>query len=182
MDIYTYDRRRAYRYALKWTYRRNPLFVDYTGQGGNCTNFVSQCLFAGCCTMNFTDTFGWYYLSSEDRAPAWTGVVYLYNFLVGNEAEGPFGREIPANEAQTGDVIQLMNSEGVYYHSLIVSGFDGGEVLLAAQSNDVFDRPLSTYNYAESRGIHIEGYRRSSPQCSCFNDLYDGQSITLCDS
>ena len=43
---------RAVAYARRWALDRNPLFVDFTGQGGNCTNFVSQCVLAGSCVMN----------------------------------------------------------------------------------------------------------------------------------
>ena len=32
--------------------------------------------------MNFTPVMGWYYRSSYDRTPSWTGVEYLYHFLV----------------------------------------------------------------------------------------------------
>ncbi|HIS96851.1 MAG TPA: amidase domain-containing protein, partial [Candidatus Scatomorpha pullistercoris] len=76
-----YDRQRAVAYARRWAYSRNPLFYNFTGIGGDCTNFISQCLLAGCCVMNCTPTFGWYYRNASDRAPAWTGVQYLYNFL-----------------------------------------------------------------------------------------------------
>ena len=62
-----YDRERAVLYARRWALSRNPLFADFTGLGGNCTNFVSQCLYAGGCVMNFTPVYGWYYLSPDDR-------------------------------------------------------------------------------------------------------------------
>ena len=39
-----YNRARAVEYAQRWALSRNPLFYDFTGGGGNCTNFVSQCL------------------------------------------------------------------------------------------------------------------------------------------
>ena len=54
-----YDRDRALTYAREWAMSRNPLFIDYTGFGGDCTNFVSQCLVAGSCRRNFTPVFGW---------------------------------------------------------------------------------------------------------------------------
>ena len=47
-----YNRQRAVEYAKKWALSRNPLFADFTGIGGNCTNFVSQCLYAGCGVLN----------------------------------------------------------------------------------------------------------------------------------
>ncbi|MBR5616363.1 MAG: amidase domain-containing protein, partial [Clostridia bacterium] len=37
-----YMRERAVEYALRWALSRNPLFPDFAGIGGDCTNFVSQ--------------------------------------------------------------------------------------------------------------------------------------------
>ena len=179
MITYEYNRRRAADYALKWAYRRNPLFTDFTGIGGNCTNFVSQCIFAGSCAMNFEMTFGWYYLSVDDRAPAWTGVQFLYNFLTSNEGVGPFGREVAALDTKVGDVIQLANEDGTFYHSVIVVGSLDGDPLVSAQSNDAFARPLSTYTYASSRGIAIDGVR-AEKICNCFEKFYNGEDIVIC--
>lgn len=78
-----YNRERAISYARRWALDRNPLFFDFTGRGGDCTDFVSQCILAGCCVMNYTPDFGWYYISVEDRAPAWTGVEFFYDFITG---------------------------------------------------------------------------------------------------
>ena len=64
-----YDRMRALAYARRWAFARNPLFNDYSPFGGDCTNFVSQCLLAGALVMNETPNFGWYYKSDLDRAP-----------------------------------------------------------------------------------------------------------------
>lgn len=53
-----YDRKAAVLYAHAWAYGRNPAFYDYEQVGGDCTNFASQCIFAGCGIMNFTPTYG----------------------------------------------------------------------------------------------------------------------------
>ena len=45
------DRTRAVEYARRWALSRNPIFEDYTGIGGDCTNFVSQAIFAGTCVL-----------------------------------------------------------------------------------------------------------------------------------
>lgn len=50
----------------------------------------------------------------NDRAPAWTGVEYLYNFLLGNKAEGPFAEEAPFNRLEIGDIVQLGTAAVVY--------------------------------------------------------------------
>ncbi|MBR6806753.1 MAG: amidase domain-containing protein [Clostridia bacterium] len=178
--LYAYNRRHAVEYAKKWAFYRNGLFFDFSEIGGNCTNFVSQCILAGTCTMNFTPTFGWYYISVEDRSPAWTGVEFLYNFLTTNEGDGPFGIEEDLSELQIGDVLQLADGNEKYYHTLLVSGFDGDEILVTAQTNDALDRPLSEYTYADARGIHILGYRKMAPRCDCYTELLDAVSLKAC--
>ena len=160
-----YNRERAVEYARTWALSRNPLFIDFTGIGGNCTNFVSQCILAGAPIMNYTPTFGWYYITADDRAPAWSGVDALYNFLTGapnfvaqNKGYGPFATDVRNSQTiDIGDVIQLSNAEGRFYHSLIISGFTENDILVCAQSDDALDRPLSTYNFSGIRVLHIEG-------------------------
>lgn len=180
----SYDRERAVTYARVWANARNPLFINFTGQGGDCTNFVSQAILAGCCTMNYTRDFGWYYRSIEDRAPAWTGVSAFYDFLTqapdflaANGGVGPFGREVSTEEVLVGDVIQLANEEGRYYHTVIVTGFDAGDILISAHSNDALDRPLSTYNYAALRYLHIDGIAVEVPLIDCYEALLNGRAI-----
>lgn len=175
-----YDRDRALTYAREWAMSRNPLFIDYTGFGGDCTNFVSQCLFAGSCRMNFTPVFGWYYLDADSRTASWTGVQYFHNFLTNNRGEGPFGVEADETDLRVGDVVQLQNEDGAYYHTLLVSGIDPeAGILVAAHSNDAFDRPLSTYTYAAARFLQVSGVRVELDVStgSCFYDLIGGIAI-----
>ena len=75
-----YNREKVLSYAKRWAMSRNPAYYDFEDLGGDCTNFASQCIFAGSGVMNFIRTFGWYYINSNNRSPSWTGVPYLYNF------------------------------------------------------------------------------------------------------
>lgn len=183
-EVREYDRSRAVAYAKRWATSRNPLFTDFTGGGGNCTNFVSQCVLAGCCQMNFTPDFGWYYLSADDRAAAWTGVEFFYNFLTGNtegigDGLGPFGREVGRDTILLpGDVVQLGRADGDYYHTLIVTGYGRRTYLVSAQSNDALDRPLSSYSYERIRYLHIDGYRSDKRFVgTCFEGLISGEML-----
>jgi hypothetical protein len=128
--------------------------------------------------MNYTKTFGWYYISLDERAPAWTGVDYFYNFMSSNSGVGPFGRGATADECEVGDVIQLgKNGEG-YYHTVIIVGFTDDDILIAAQTNDAFERPLSSYDFDYLRFIKIEGVRLDIPSVEdCFTSVYEGISI-----
>lgn len=82
-EIIPYDRAAAVRYAHRWAYGRNPRFYNFDELGGDCTNFASQCLYAGTGIMNYMPTYGWYYLSSNDKAPAWTACPTFIISLLG---------------------------------------------------------------------------------------------------
>ena len=86
--LFPYDRAAAVRYARRWAYGRNPAFYDYEHIGGDCTNFASQCVYAGSGVMNYEKDFGWYYIDANNKAPAWTGVEYFYRFMT-REAQNP---------------------------------------------------------------------------------------------
>ena len=84
-----YNRNAAVDYARIWALGRNPSYYNFDDVGGDCTNFVSQCIYAGAQAMNYTSVLGWYYRSSYDRTASWSGVEYLYKFLVNNMGLGP---------------------------------------------------------------------------------------------
>lgn len=176
--IKPYLRERAVAYAKKYAFGQNPIFGNFRGIGGNCTNFVSQCIYAGSCVMNYTPTFGWYYVTLDDRSPSWTGVEYFYNFMTDNTDVGPFGTDVSADELEIGDVIQLGNNTDGFYHTLLVVGFEGEDPLVAAQTDDAFARPLSTYSYDFSRFIKILGVRVDVEiRDDCFNSVLNGIAI-----
>lgn len=163
MPILPYDREAAVTYAHTWAYRRNPAFYDFSPIGGDCTNFASQCIYAGAGIMNFTPTFGWYYRSANDRTPSWTGVPFLYDFLTQNLGPGPFATEVSLNGLEPGDVVQLAIDQDVrYQHTPVVVRVDAPTlpgILVAAHSNDADFRPLSTYRIRKLRCLHIDGVR-----------------------
>ena len=72
-----YNRQKAVDYARRWALNRNPAFYDFQAIGGDCTNFASQCLYAGAEIMNYTPVTGWYYRSASDRTASWTDTEYL---------------------------------------------------------------------------------------------------------
>lgn len=162
-EIRTYDRDAAVTYAHTWAYRRNPIYYDFSSIGGDCTNFASQCIYAGAGVMNFTPTYGWYYRSAGDRTPSWTGVQYLYDFLTRNLGPGPFASEVSLRQLEPGDVVQLaFTRTDRYEHTPVVVRVDSptlAGILVAAHSNDADFRPLSTYSISRLRCLHIEGVR-----------------------
>lgn len=158
MRIKRYNRDFAVSYARRWAMERNKAYYDFETIGGDCTNFASQCIYAGAKVMNFTRNTGWYYLSLSNRAPAWTGVEYLHKFLVTNKSAGPFGHLVSADNAEPGDIVQLGTENGNFYHSPVITE-TYPEILVAAHTYNALDRPLSSYDYATARFIHIDGVR-----------------------
>ena len=158
MQEIPYDRDAAVAYARRWALGRNPKYYDFEKIGGDCTNFASQCIYVGAHTMNFTPVLGWYYRSSYDRTASWTGVKYLYNFLVNNQGVGPYARIVPQSQAEPGDIVQLGTESGIFYHSPVITAVMP-TILVAAHTYDVLDIPLSSYAYETIRFIHIEGVR-----------------------
>ncbi len=166
MELQPYRRDEAVAYARHWAYGRNPEFYDYERIGGDCTNFASQCIYAGTGVMNYTPIFGWYYIDANNKAPAWTGVEYLHNFLIRSEiSPGPICTVTQdLTVAEPGDVIQLIFEGDVFQHSPVVIATDGSGlpsgIQVAAHSYDADCRPLDSYTYQQYRVLHILGYYR----------------------
>lgn len=165
MPIKEYDRSKAVAYAHQWAFSRNPAYYDFSSLGGDCTNFISQCLRAGGAPMNYTPTTGWFYNSLSSRAPAWTGVEQLYRFLTQNKNAGPFAHPAAQGEIRPGDIIQLSFDGVRFSHSLLaVEVNEGGsygrpEILVATHSDDSDYRPLDSWIGVTRRYLHIAGVR-----------------------
>lgn len=153
-----YDRAAASAYAQRWALGRNPAYYDFEDIGGDCTNFISQCVYAGAGVMNYTRDVGWYYRSSYDRAAAWTSVEDFFRFITQNRGAGPFGHTVAEGEIIQDDVIQLGTASGSFYHSLLVTAVRP-RILLCAHTYDAMNVPLSDYYFASARYIHIDGVR-----------------------
>lgn len=163
MQTFEYNRRAAVAYAVKWAYFRNPKYMEFDELGGDCTNFASQCVYAGSGVMNYTPVYGWYYIDPQNRTASWTGVEYFYNFMTTNEGVGPFGKDADISEVRPGDIAQLGTDEGSFYHSLVITQISGepsyDTIRVSAHNNDALLGPLSTYSFAAIRFIHILGVR-----------------------
>lgn len=152
-----YNREAVYEYAKKWAYGRNPKYYNFDPVGGDCTNFVSQCIYAGCGQMNYDINNGWYYINGNNKSPSWTSVEFLYKFLITNNGTGPKGKEAPINTLKVGDVIQLSFDGTNYSHSLIVvkNGDSIYNTFIAAHTFDTFDKIVAEYGFEKYRCIHI---------------------------
>lgn len=166
ITLMPYDREAAVAYAHLWAFQRNPVYYNYDEIGGDCTNFASQCLYAGSRVMNFTPTFGWYYINANEKSPSWTGVEFFYNFLTREEQTiGPAAEVVGLETIKPGDMVQLSFNGESFAHTPVIVGLREpvrslNDVLVAAHSVDSDDRPLSTYQFKKLRFLHIKGVYR----------------------
>jgi len=157
-----YNRNKAIAYAHKWAYGRNPKYYNFDSIGGDCTNFISQCIYEGCNVMNY-NKYGWYYKNGNNKSPSWTGVEFLYNFLTSNNGIGPYAKPASIDSLEAGDIIQLSANGNTFSHTLLV--VDAGSIpsynniLIACHTIDRDYYPLSNYIFKKIRFIKILGCR-----------------------
>lgn len=163
--IIPYNRERAVEYAKQHALVRDYSFFDFTDYGGNCTAYISQCLFAANGIMNPAPYTGWYYYGLDNRSPSWSGVEFFYEFLTNNSSLGPFARLCKVNEMQLGDLVQLkFYGYKAFTHTLIVTKVtDRGamrsekNLYVSANTFDALNKNLTQYNYKEIRFLKVLG-------------------------
>lgn len=164
MKIEEYQREKAVKYAKQWAYSRNPKYYNYDKIGGDCTNYISQCIFAGADIMNYQKSIGWYYINANQKSPSWTGVEFLYKFLTTNKSVGPFGREVSRKDIEIGDIAQLSFDGKKFEHTLmIVNKIEKdniNQVYITSHTYDNFNKPITDYVYKKIRWIHIDKVRK----------------------
>ena len=123
-----YRRERAVQYAEQWWNEPNPRFLSFEV---DCTNYVSQCLFAGGVPMNYTGRreTGWWYKGMVNGQESWS-----YSWAVANSLERLLANSASSLRAelvaqptdlQLGDVIAYdWDGDGHFQHTTIVTAFD----------------------------------------------------------
>ena len=134
-ELTTYSRYLARSYA--YSYYNSPntsVWCNYSNySGGDCTNFVSQCLYAGGWTFlnngSFCSSGSWYHngagYCSNNTTPknyscSWTQADDLYDFLYASNRVAPACYS--ASSLDIGDIVQMYNSSGTaIQHSTLVT-------------------------------------------------------------
>ena len=136
-DANIYNNARAVRYAITYALNPNPEFRFIPGRddgGGDCTNFMSQCLKAGGAPFAYNSSPWWYKVNgispSDDKwSISWTVAHSLYWTL--KKRKQSRLRGLKAEEVKDmqmlklGDLIQYEDKNGVIYHSAMVTAFTG---------------------------------------------------------
>lgn len=164
-----YDRDLAVKYAKRWALKKNPKYANYENYGGDCTNYVSQCMVAGNIPM---DTIGknitqkWHWYSDNKRTPSWSSARYLYEYLMANNNyetanHGVYAKTIRYEELDLGDIVFLYDNEGIY-HSMIITKIENLnnriEYYISQHTMDLIDYPLSLKIEGKRIYVKIVGY------------------------
>ena len=171
----SYDRQRAVDYAQQWWNERNynGSYLAYDAFGGNCQNFASQCLHAGGIDMDHSGNIAnqWKFYdetlnsrqTASGRSYSWTGVDMFYSYAVASYNSGLVSlTDVDYKYAEKGDIIHV----GAYYqwrHALVITDVmkndDGtiNDIIVASNTADRWNYPLSAYIYTAPRLIHILG-------------------------
>lgn len=163
-----YNINEAVKYALKYALEMNPRFGNYEKWGGDCTNYVSQCLYAGEIPFDFEGIdvrYQWYWYSENKRTPSWTAANSL-KFYMGNNninKNGSLNLGLKAalvtqDQLLRGDVVQLIDNKDNAYHSMIVTGY-------VVQGEQVVDYLISQHSgYDEDNERRLKNYPLSQKQ------------------
>lgn len=144
----TYNRNAAGDYAYNWAYGRNPAYRDFSGSGGDCTNFVSQALRAG----GWTDKLGWYldwnnwWYNASNQTQSWTYVPAMKQFVWTS------GRGVALSylsDMQKGDMMQVdFGANGSWDHAAIVDSrysSNLGDIYISYHTTDTRHRSISDF-------------------------------------
>lgn len=142
-----YSRINAVNYAIKYASNPNPQYRYFPVQGyngGDCTNFTSQCLFAGEAPMVFSGRNIWWY-NSNGWSVSWATAHSLYWYLKINYEDnmsGAKGLEVSSvSLLEKGDIIFYRNNYGNLTHSAMITSFDKDLPLISQHSPEVLNIP-----------------------------------------
>ncbi|MGG2198072.1 MULTISPECIES: amidase domain-containing protein [Paenibacillus] len=123
-----YNRYAAAFYADLWWDKENPAFLTFEV---DCTNYVSQCLFAGGAPMNYTGKrdSGWWYKGRAGGQELWSfswSVANSLPFYLLTSRRGLRGQEVFApQDLDIGDCISYdWDGNGRFQHSTVVTAKD----------------------------------------------------------
>lgn len=134
-----YERQKAVAYANRWWNNYNPEYPQFRV---DCTNYISQCLFAGGFSMTgYPNRLqGWWY-QENNWSLSWSVAHSFYWFLKGENQKRVI-EVTSAKELYVGDVICYdFQGNSRWDHTTIVVGKDlGGWPLVNAHTDNSYHR------------------------------------------
>ena len=161
-----YNRRSAANYAIKYAIDPNKKYKYFefvNGNGGDCTNFVSQCLNAGGASMDNNKIRPWWYQSGK-ASICWGVAHSLYWYLKTNQITNRNvikGLEVQdMKELEIGDVVFYENYQNKIFHAAIITSLtdiDGNKEPLISQHsyNQLNETYKKNYDYKKEHFLKI---------------------------
>ncbi len=143
----------------------NSAYPDWTSYGGDCANFISQCLYAGGKNMEGTpgtseaaqDWSNWFSTGSscntKNVSSTWRGANAFKSYWQSNASGYSTFSSVDSSAYSygfKGDAVSLLNSNGSAYHTLMIVGYDSTnkDFIVAAHTSDTITMHLSDYTPA----------------------------------
>lgn len=135
--VNSYNPQAAVEYSDKYAISYNSSYSNYNSIGGDCANFVSQCLYAG--GLKMTD--GWYWKSYEERSGSWSYCPSQVEYMsknCGTLVENPSDSQV----LKGNPVYYYSASKNRYSHAAICVGVNSSNVpIVNAHNNDRYHVP-----------------------------------------
>lgn len=162
----------AVSYANKYYDDYNSSYPDWNSAGGDCANFISQCLYAGGKKMKGTpgtkeaaENFSnWFSKGTSQNvknvSSTWRGADAFRNYWQTNASSYKKFTSVDSKTYAygfTGDAVSLLNSNGRAYHTMIIVDYSNSDFVLAAHTSSTNTAKLS--KYASSNGFIIYNMR-----------------------
>ncbi|GAB6273191.1 MAG: hypothetical protein STSR0004_00540 [Peptococcaceae bacterium] len=169
MATFSYDSAKGSRYAQKYAPegQNSIIRLFYYIPGGDCTNFVSQCVWAAYGgwvegndakskenIRNCVRMVAGIWQGGGGGTPNWEQVLKFFSYVISSKTYGPKGskfaesvaKSFPLSSIRVGDVLQVKRgSGGTYGHSVYVSVINGStpdKIFVCQHSSDIKNRPL----------------------------------------
>ena len=126
----SYNTGAAVSYARQYCQNYNPRYANYRNDGGDCANFVSQCLLAGglnlgACSVSWRDNYG-----CLPRVRDLKSCLQQLGWKSSYSRPASFKGGYPIFSTQ-------------YEHAMIATGISGSSVIFCGHTNDRCDSTIS---------------------------------------
>lgn len=151
-----YSPSKAVNYAHKWARGFSPDYANFDKKGGDCTNFVSQCLVAGGATQTRAGNVrepilnapnNWYGGKFSNSTP-FIRVASFHSYWASRVPDANYeSSKTVSKNGNVGDVVQFRRpNTGVRWHTMIITKKQNGVVYLTGHSQPRYDYSINNYD------------------------------------
>jgi hypothetical protein len=161
--MYKYNRQNAVNYALTYALKPNPYYRYFPligNSSGDCSNFISQCLYSGNIPMIYNGNSPWWYTrSSRGRSyDTWSVSWAVANSLYWHIKISSIGYEVfETSDLSIGDLIFFQDIKNVIFHSMIITNFSNSLPLVCQHTFEAKNVPYNkSWDYYKAHFIKIK--------------------------